>query len=750
MKYGRTWGWLSVLILLVAGFFYQTILYQKLPVPSDTLVGLYHPWRDTFAREYPRGVPFKNFLITDPIRQQIPWKKIVIDSWKAGTRPGWNPYSFAGVPLDANNQAAPYYPLNLLFFLFEFPVAWTLLIILQPMLAGIFFYLYVRRLNISAIAACTGAVVWAFSGFAVSWLTWGTIMHTALWLPLVLLGIDMLSERKKLHTYYVRWSAILSFAAAMILLGGHIQVAMYVLLLSAAYSYRMWKQAADRSAFRWILISIGVAGVVTAIQWIPFVRYLAESGRVAAAESWKMEGWFLPWQHLIQFIAPDFFGNPATLNYWGVWNYGEFIGYIGVIPLLFAISAVGMAGTPGFFAIAAAISLFIMLPSPLSKLVFELHIPIVSVLQPTRLMVLVDFSLAVLASFGIDQLLKGERKRVQRSMVFYGIGLAGLWVAASGIRFMLHNNEALSESFAVARRNLVLPTAFFTGMVLWLGVFRRAKRLRSRQAWVVVLMCMVVFDLFRFGWKFTPFTPLAYFFPTTKIISFLQSQNKPFRVMTLDDRILPPNVSGYYGIETIEGYDPIAPLRYEDFLVASERGTPNIVRPTGFKRIYTAYNIDSILLPYFNVRYVLSLTDQKQPYLREIMREGETRVYEYTRALPRAYLADSTKVLEKPADVLSELFANTDSLLGVYDGKSALMNIPLSADETVEITDYAASTIALNTKTKSSRLLVILNRYDPRWSAEVDGKSVPLFPVNYLFTGMEVPSGTHDVILTFR
>ena len=137
---------------------------------------------------------------------------------------------------------------------------------------------------------------------------------------------------------------------------------------------------------------------------------------------------------------------------------------------------------------------------------------------------------------------------------------------------------------------------------------------------------MVVFDLFRFGWKYTPFTPRAYFFPTTKIIGFLQSQSKPFRVMSLDDRILPPNVSGYYGIESIEGYDPIAPLRYENFLVASERGTSDIARPTGFNRIYTAHNIDSLLLPYFNVRFVLSLTDMDKPFLRLVMREGRPRV----------------------------------------------------------------------------------------------------------------------------
>lgn len=750
MKHVRSLGWLFIFVFVVAGFFYQTIFYNKLPVPSDTLVGLYHPWRDTFASEYPRGVPFKNFLITDPVRQQIPWKKAVIDSWKAGTRPGWNPYTFAGVPLDANIQAAPYYPLNLVFFLFSFPVAWTVFIILQPILAGTFFYLYVKRFGIVPLAAFSGALVWAFGGFAVSWMTWGTISHTALWLPLILLGIDMLSVSKKRKAYYLRWSAILGGAAAMTVLGGHIQIAMYVLLVSAAYSFWKWKQMADRSVFRWVLMSIGAAGIVTAVQWVPFISFLIESERVSALDSWKTPGWFLPWQHLIQFIAPDFFGNPATMNYWGVWNYGEFIGYIGVIPLVLAISAMGASGIPGFFAMAAAMSLVGMLPSPLSKPPFELHIPIVSVLQPTRLMVLVDFSLAVLASFGIDLLLKGDRKRLHKSMIYYGTGLAGLWVVATGVRFISQNGTLL-ENFAVARRNLVLPTALFAGLVLWLVVFRLAKHVRWRQAWVAVLICIIVFDLFRFGWKFTPFTPASYFFPTTKIVDFLIAQKKPFRVMTLDDRILPPNVSGYYGIETIEGYDPVAPALYEDFLVASERNAPDIIGPTGFNRIYTAHNIDSLLLPYLNVRYVLSLTEVKRSYMRFVMKEGETIVYEYTKGLPRVYLADTTAIAQKPADALSKLFGGLGQLPGVYDGKIALMNIPLSGDETVDIAKYSSNEIRLKVKTINKRMLVILNRYDSRWRATIDGSTASaLFPVNYLFTGLMVPGGTHDVVVSYH
>ena len=62
--------------------------------------------------------------------------------------------------------------------------------------------------------------------------------------------------------------------------------------------------------------------------------------RSVPLDSWLNQEWFLPWQNLAQFIAPDYFGNPATLNYFGIWNYGEFVGYVGIAPLFFALFAI--------------------------------------------------------------------------------------------------------------------------------------------------------------------------------------------------------------------------------------------------------------------------------------------------------------------------------------------------------------------------------------------------------------------------
>src|SRR5258708_5057504 len=71
-----------VFLFVVVIIFFFPVFLGKLPIPADTIVGLYNPFRDYYAKQYPRGVPFKNFLITDPVRQQYPWRNLVIDTYR--------------------------------------------------------------------------------------------------------------------------------------------------------------------------------------------------------------------------------------------------------------------------------------------------------------------------------------------------------------------------------------------------------------------------------------------------------------------------------------------------------------------------------------------------------------------------------------------------------------------------------------------------------------------------------------------
>lgn len=749
-KYLTDIVYVSIFFLLVGVFFYPTLIQRKLPVPADSLVGLYHPWRDLYAKDYPRGIPFKNFLITDPVRQQIPWRKIISEQWKDNNLPIWNPYNFSGTPLAGNIQAAAFYPFNLLFLLFNFPVAWTLLIILEPLLSGLFFYFYLRSLRLDYLVSFFGAVVWSFSGFSIAWLTWGTIVHASMWLPLALLAIEKILSDKP--TKVIWWLILLTASISFAFFAGHVQVAGYIFILSCIYA--LFKLS-SRFIWRNLLflgLSLAMIILVTTIQWLPLLRLILVSSRVEDLANWLKPGWFLPWQNLVQFIVPDFFGNPTTLNYWGIWNYGEFVGYLGIIPFVFAFLALARKkdNRTWFWLGVVFVVLAFMLPTPLAKLPYSLKIPILSSLQPTRLMVLLDFSLVVLACLGFSQWLERREKRDWWILVLAGCIVTALWLMVSFGRLVIVD-KLLIANLEIAKRNLILPTLILAASAVIVFGFEKIRKTKVVRGGVVAaVLAITVFDLFRFGWKFTPFSDSQYFFPETPSIRFLETLPKPFRVMSLDKRILPPNSASFYGIESIEGYDPLILLRYEELAAASERARPDIRPPFGFNRIVTFNNLDSPLFSLFNARYVLSLTDLDKPYLKKVFQEGETRVYENLRSLARAFLTNQVITETNKDKIIKIMFdpAFDPGKVAVVEGSPEIRESPPADSEYVKIVDYRAASMVLSAQTQLPRFLVIVNSFNACWQATVDQMPSKLYRTDYLFLGLAVPSGSHTIVLT--
>ncbi|MDP3998071.1 MAG: YfhO family protein, partial [bacterium] len=747
--------WPLIFLLAVSIFFFRLFVFERQsPIPADTIVGLYHPFRDFYADEYPKGIPFKNFLITDPVRQQYPWRELAIDSIKKGQWPLWNPYSFSGTPLLANLQSSPFYPLNLLFFVLPFNLSWGLLIFLEPLLAGGFLYLYLRNLNLEKWSSILGAISFSFSGFFIAWLEWGTTIHSALWLPLVLLSIDKiysyfrLSENAKIPPEargakggkaqsaklqvktknLIAWGGVFIFSLISSFFAGHLQTFFYVGVVSVVYVLTRWWQY--KRGVRVILlfaICYLLFVILTAVQWAPALQFINLSGRELDQIGWQNEGWFIPWQNFIQFLAPDFFGNPATLNYWGVWNYAEFIGYVGVLPFILALYALIWRQDKKtlFFGSIFFLSLLFAFPTPLAKIPYQLQIPFFSTSQPTRLLFLTDFSLAVLAAMGLDFLLKfvsinrairtrGLVKRIGSAVFIVLLILAGLWIFTYGGPSWFKTISA--ENFAVSKRNIVLPTALFLSSVLLLLALAIKKIPR-----IVItggILIFVVFDLLRFGQKFTPFSKEKWIFPNTKTIEFLQMQEKPFRIMVADRRIFPPNFPVAYHLESIEGYDPLYLSRYAELIAASERGKPDISPPFGFNRIITPQNYESKIIDLLNVKYILSLSDLKSDKLRKVFEEGETKIYENLDVLPRAFFVENVEAVKSKEEAVNVMFASDfdPQKTAVVEAQETLPIMSFKClNCQAKILDYRENKVKIETENEADGFLVLTDGYYPTW-----------------------------------
>lgn len=752
---------LPILIFLcVVAIFFRSFLFKGLlPIPSDTIIGLYHPFRDLYAKNYPNGIPYKNFLITDPVRQQYPWRFLAVDQIKKMELPLWNPYVMAGYPLLGNYQSASFYPLNLLFLLLPFSTAWSFMIVLQPLLAGIFLYFYLRYLRLHPSAAALGAIVYALCGFSIAWLEWNTIINVALWLPLILLAIE-----KLLQKFTLKWAIILLFAQCSQILAGHLQVLFYSLVISNTYLFlRIWQsmQASKKQskllAFFHMYKEFFIIGLlalgITFLQWFPTLQFLLQSARDVDQNNWQKDGWFIPWQHLIQFIAPDFFGNPTTLNYWGTWNYGELVGYIGIFPLLMSLYAVFFRRDKKthFFTILVFLSLLFSLPTGISQLPYIFNIPFLSTSQPTRLLFIVDFSLAILCALGLDYFIK-QRKHVFFPSLLLCVFFGLFWT------YILFGNKFISgvtmEQIITAKRNIILPTLLLFTIFVAFFVLHFIKKKTVFVTTISFFVILSSVDLLRFGDKFIPFTAKDYLFPTTKAINFLQ-QSGESRIMTLDSRILPPNFSVVYKLQSIDGYDPLYLRRYGEFVAALEREKPDIKAPFGFNRIITPHAYNSKLIDLLGVKYIISLSDIQDNTLKKVFVEGKTNIYENLEVFPRTFFVKKTTFF-KPDDKEGVITAMFEKNVDFHDTAFVASTKYMQKDAkewssgVAKIVTYKENEVRIVTDNSGDGFLVLTDNYYPSWYATIDGKETEILLTDYTFRGIVVPQGKHTVIFSAR
>lgn len=729
------------IFLTVVIFFWQFLLKGLIPVPADTIVGLYHPFRDFYAKDYPRGIPFKNFLITDPVRQQYPWKNLSIELEKKGQLPLWNPYTFAGSPLLANFQSGAFYPINIVFFVLPFSVAWGFFILLQPLLALIFLFLYLDNLKLDKRASILGALSFAFGGFSISWLEWGNVFHTALWLPLILLSIDKILFLKNNSKFNIWWIVLL-LSLLCSFFAGHLQLFFYTLLFSFVYFVaRVYKLKNKKNVILKFSTLFFVFTLVSSVVWIPSLEFILLSARNVDQDYRMIAGWFIPWQNIVQFIVPDFFGNPSTLNYFGVWNYGEFISYIGIGSFIFAFFAIFRKDKKTiFFFSAFLISLLFAFPTLFAKIPYKFNIPFLSTAQPTRLIYIADFALSILAGLGFDYFLKTKlKKKTIFILSIISIIFVTIWI------FVLYLfNNISPQNLSVVKQNLILPTilVFVNSLLIIFILVLKDKKLVSILTLVIVLLVFI--DLLRFGWKYTPFTNKEYLYPNTKTIKFLKENLGNYRYMSTDSRIFPPNFSVMYKFQSLDGYDPLYLEDYAELIAAIGRKLPNIDRPFGFNRIITPQSTDTSLINILGVKYIITFGKPGiNPNYKKVFTEGQTNVYENLDVLPRTFFAWNIYAAKNKQDVIEQIFKFKDDLKtnAIVEGLSSKKY----NDGVANITSYSENKIEILTKNSKEGFLVLTDSYYPTWHAMIDGKETKIYKTDYDFRGIVVPKGEHRI-----
>ena len=707
-----------------------------MPFPSTYLATFFPPWNASY------GMPVKNNAMPDTISQIYPWKKLTIGTWKAGAIPLWNPYSFAGTPHAANYQSAVFSPMNVLFFILPFIDAWSLLILLQPLIAGIGTYLFLRSIDRRRVGACIGGIAFMFCGFITTWMAYGTLGYAAAFLPWILWGVAS-DFRKK--SFFSRMVITLGIAASFV--SGHFQISIYV--FGAVFAFIVFRsQQLHRFTHGFALLLHAFFGVLLAAPQIllTFDAYLVST---RSTNFTKAE--IIPWQYLVTLLAPDFYGNPVTRNDW-FGHYAEWSSYIGVLPLVLSLFSIRrhIKGDTLFLLLLALVAVFLAYPTPFNDLLYRLRLPVLSTSAASRIMVILSFALASLSAFGLDELIDHwNKKRVKSLMVFAVVALLLICAAWS---IVLIGKPFPVEKLLIAKRNFMLPTIFALLSLVLMAV----GLLQYRLVRLGILMCFVflsMVDMYRYAAKWMPFDPRAYVYPAEKSLAFLKSR-------VGNDRVF-GNIGGEVGVmfslPLIEGYDALYQGRYAEFINAASTGhiEPGERSVVQFDK-HGIYKMEALEL--LGVRYMYHrLSDGRNiwtfPYweytgdgsMKQIYQDEKYWVYEYEKAFPRVFLASGYTVANGKEEIIKTLFSEN------FDRRESLV---LESKPVVEpkpgfgyanITSYQPNAVDVHTRSESPKLLFLSDVYDAGWRATVDGKATQIYRADYDFRAVGVPSGDHVI-----
>lgn len=758
--------------------FWKLPLKGQVPFPGHLLAGRFFPWNTMDWSAYPNGVPYKEFISADTIRQTYPWRILAIDQLKSGHLPWWNPYNFSGSPLLANLQSAPFYPLNFIYWFTTNQTAWIIQVLSQPILAIIFTYLFTRTLGRSHLAAIFSGFTFAFSGFMLVWSQLNTVAHAGLWLPLILFS---LSKAQTNSRYYLL--AIIGLSSSFF--AGHAQTSIYVWLFSLAYAFLINHQLSGRhlkSAILKLTTTFGIALAAISIQLFPALELLSLSPRSLPSRE-IFDQFLMPFGNLVTFLAPNYFGNPATNNFFGA-DYGEFMAFFGTIAITLALSAVltpSKSKIQKFFTISFLVSLLFATKNPIAYLPFSLNLPLFNNSAAARILFLTQFSGSILAAFGLDQFIK-RPKTILKALAIIIVIFTFLWLFTS-FSWLTTTDALIKINRTTSLRNLFFPSAIFGlfSFFVFARIFLPRFKPYYHYLFYPIFIGLPLINTTIFATKYLPFSEPKFMFPETPIFTKLQTYPDHYRFFGDYTAAVTSNTWLPYRVYGVEGYDSLYIKRYGEFLAASANAG-QIPEPIPRSDANLEKNADQHYRQraqdLLGVRHILDKNDNPQwNWEPEPLRfpedryqldwqQGKFKIYHNSEALPRALVVPTYQVISDPQAILDRLYSPDfdPTKVVILESSPESLTTPdftpreynsvnleeLTATGSATITTYQPNQLTITTQSTSHQFLLLSDNFYPGWQATIDGNTTTVMRANYTFRAVLIPPGAHTITFTYQ
>ncbi len=689
-------------------------------------------------------------VVDDAFRHLYPLRVLASDLMKQGQLPLWNPYNAAGTPLLAIMHPGYLTPFGFFFFLFSPPTAWSLYILLQPILLGISMYWYARILRLSPKAALFASLVLLFSGFTVARMEYGEFLYILSGLP-VLLGITEVLRKRPSNR--VVW--VIPLVVFLLFLSGQPHMIVYVLGVFALYALVRLPLTLALRVGALSLLGVGTA----AVQLVPsFELYsLATIGRHTS--EFIFDRFLLPFSHLATILIPNYFGNQATYNYFGPHDYTETIAYIGIIPVFFAILAFGKGKgrrVSIFFAMLAVASVLTTLQWFGARLFYLLPLPVLSADVPSRIFVLTTFSIAVLAGIGFD---RWEKKHISMRLSTPVLGFFAVLGIVIGATIFAYLRAWPCPSVAIPQCRLISVRTTALEVASFGLFFLGASMVRHKSRFFIPLILVFVVGWYNAN-KFLPFSPREMIFPKAPVLTALQTLTGDERFFGIGSAHIRTNLATAYRLLSPEYFDPLHVRRFAELISYANTGD----RQKGITRSDVLLVHDatpsaeialrrSRLLDLVSVSHLVFRTDELPPSAGVVPAWQDATWYITTRpsALPRAYIVSAAEVISDARAQLERLFdPSFNPQQTVLLEEPPKEEIAPGASGRIASVAYYAQSVVADVEADAPVFLVLTDTWYPGWIARVDGKEVPIYRANYTFRAVVVPQSAHEVVFSYE
>ena len=755
-------GIAALFFLILTSVFSYKIFLGYIPLPTDLIVGAYHPWYGRNFEGYPLGVPVKNPKLSDAVSIFYPLKELAVDYLKSGQLPLWNPHMFAGYPLFANVQLGLLFPTMIFYLFLPTSVGWALQTLSQPFLAGIFMYLLLRHLKLGSLPSVFGGVVYGFGGYTIMWMQWNTQATTSMLLPALILFED-----KYLISRQIKWGVLFSIFICFQIFAGYLPVLPPTFMcLGIWYLLRTQNFFKDLSLGFYLVLGIALSAVFT----LPVAELVANSQR--GVETLGSQNPFTHPGNFLTLIAPDFFGNDATGNFWGIGDHMDATLYAGVTTLLFAIVGVKefFKNRVVIFAVAVfGLAALFSLENPISTFFYQMGVWGGTSITMNRVNFVMNFALAIMGAFGLSALTAPTYKFDLRPAFWVAAAAGGIVVGLFITQYILNQGLTTAKEIQmvdynemfkhvkVALNNLILPTLIAGGLLGSFTVLKFVKPLRKFAPALFILV--LIAELFRFGWKFNTFSEPEFAYPQTDLTNYLQQF--PNERFVAEGDVLPANMWVPFKISSIAGYDGLYPLRMAKLLAVANSDDPDaapqprwgtvnkfnsgILDATNTRFVLATQLKEGILNPEGSVNYLLQTPDLKEVYSDKFI-----AVLENQQSLPRAFVVGEVRKASDSA-MLAAMIDKTYPLdaTALSEGID-FRNTEATVSVNIEYKQITNSHVQIKTRTDQDSYLVVLDGFYPGWKAFIDGSETMIHRTNYDFRGVLLPKGGHVVDFRYQ